>query len=82
MKAEVWRAARYANPQASMTVEALTDREGKQVNRAAEKNETLRCKSFPQRTTISTTSCPEREAHTHESPRRQSSEPVFLNQSK
>jgi len=30
--AEVWRAARYANPRAGTTVEALTDREGKQVN--------------------------------------------------
>jgi len=28
-RAEVWSAARYANPRAGMTVEALTDREGK-----------------------------------------------------
>jgi len=30
--AEVWRAARYVNPRAGMTVEALTDRDGKQAN--------------------------------------------------
>jgi len=45
--AEVWRAARYANPQAGTTVEALTDREGKQANTSLEKEELLRCKSFP-----------------------------------
>jgi len=45
--AEVWRAARYANPRASMTSEALTDREGKQANPATEKEERLRRESFP-----------------------------------
>jgi len=30
--AKVWKAARYANPRAGMTVEAMTDREGKQAN--------------------------------------------------
>jgi len=46
--AEVWRAAQYANPRASMTVEALTDREGKQANTATEEEEMLRRQSFPQ----------------------------------
>jgi len=36
---EVWRAARYANRRASMTVEALMDRESKQTNTATEKEE-------------------------------------------
>jgi len=45
--AEVWRAARFANPQAGMTVEALTDREGKQANTSLEKEEMLRHESFP-----------------------------------
>jgi hypothetical protein len=45
--AEVWRAARYGNPRASMTVEALTDGEGKQANPATEKEEMLRRESFP-----------------------------------
>jgi len=41
MGAEVWRAARYTNPRASMTVEAMTDREGKQANTGREKEEML-----------------------------------------
>jgi len=45
--AEVWRAARYANPRAGMTVEALVHREGKQGNTATEKEEMLRRESFP-----------------------------------
>jgi len=45
--AEVWRAVRYVNPRAGMTVEALTDREGKQANTSQEKEEMLRCESFP-----------------------------------
>jgi len=45
--AEVWRAARYANPRAGMTVEALKDREGKQANTSLEKEEMLRHESFP-----------------------------------
>jgi len=45
--AEVWRAARYANPPAGMTVEALTDRDDKQANTSLEKEEMLRHKSFP-----------------------------------
>jgi len=45
--AEVWRAARYANPRAGTTVEALTDRDGKQANTSLEKEEMLRHESFP-----------------------------------
>jgi len=45
--AEVWRAARYANPRAGMTVKALTGREGKQANTSLEKEEMLRGESFP-----------------------------------
>jgi hypothetical protein len=45
--AEVWRAAQYANPRASMTVEAVTNREGKQANTATEKEDMLRRESFP-----------------------------------
>jgi hypothetical protein len=45
--AEVWRVARYANPRASMTLEALTDREVKQSNTATAKEEILRRKSLP-----------------------------------
>jgi hypothetical protein len=45
--AEVWRAAKYVDPQAGATVEALTDREGKQANTAIEKEEMLRLESFP-----------------------------------
>jgi len=45
--AEVWRAAQYTNPRAGRTVEALTDREGRQANTAAEKEEMLRRESFP-----------------------------------
>jgi len=37
--AEVWNAARYPNPRAGMTVQALTDRECKQANTALEKEE-------------------------------------------
>jgi len=40
--AEVSRAARYANPRAGMTVEALTDREGQQANTSQEKEGMLR----------------------------------------
>jgi len=46
-EAEVWRAARYANPRAGTTVEALTDREGKQANTSLETEEMLRRKSCP-----------------------------------
>jgi len=45
--AEVWRAARYANPRAGMTMEALTDGEGKQADTSLEKEEMLRHESFP-----------------------------------
>jgi hypothetical protein len=45
--AEFWRAAPYANPRADMTVEALTDREGKKANTSTEKEEMLRRESFP-----------------------------------
>ena len=36
-RAEVWSGARYANPRAGTTVEALTDRDGKQANTSLEK---------------------------------------------
>jgi len=39
--AEVWRAQKFANPRAGMTVEALTSRDGKQANTIAEKEEML-----------------------------------------
>jgi hypothetical protein len=45
--AEVWRAAGGLNHRASLTVEAITDREGKQANRQLEKEEMLRRESFP-----------------------------------
>jgi hypothetical protein len=45
--ADVWRAARYGNPRAGMTVGAKTDREGKKANTAKEKEEMLRSESFP-----------------------------------
>jgi len=45
--AEVGRAAQYANPRAGMTVQGLTDREGKQAYTSQEKEEMLRCESFP-----------------------------------
>jgi len=45
--AEVWSAARYANPRAGITVESLTDRDVKQANTSLEKEEMLRCESFP-----------------------------------
>ena len=45
--AKVWRAVRYANPRAGTTVEALTDREGKQANTSVEKEDMLRHKTFP-----------------------------------
>jgi hypothetical protein len=45
--AQVWRAARYGNLRGGMTIEALTDRQGKQANTAMEKEEMLRSKSFP-----------------------------------
>jgi hypothetical protein len=44
--AEVWRAARYTNPQVGTPVEALTDREGKQENTSIKKEEMLRRESF------------------------------------
>ena len=44
---EVWRAAKFTNPRAGATVEALTDREGKQANTIAKKEEMLRGESFP-----------------------------------
>jgi hypothetical protein len=45
--AEVWRAAHCANPRVGMTVEASTDREGKEVNPATEKEAMLSCEKFP-----------------------------------
>jgi len=46
--AEVWGGGRYDNPCASMTVEAVTDRQGMQANTATEKQEMLRRESFQQ----------------------------------
>jgi len=45
--AEFWRAARYGNSRAGMTLEAFTDKEGKQANTSLEKEEMLRHESFP-----------------------------------
>jgi len=45
--AKVWRAGKYVDPQAGPTVEALTDREGKQVNNAIQKEEMPRLESVP-----------------------------------
>jgi len=45
--AKVWRAARYANPRAGVTVGALTEMEGKQANTILEEEEMLRRESFP-----------------------------------
>ena len=45
--AEEWRAARYGNPPAGTTVEALTDRDGKQANTSLEKEDILRHEFFP-----------------------------------
>jgi hypothetical protein len=64
--AEVWRAARYANPWVSMTVEALTDSEGKQANTATEKEEMWRCECFPPHENHYNYELPPaRSAHTH-----------------
>ena len=41
------RAAQYANPQVGMTMEALTDREGKQATIATQIEEMLGRESFP-----------------------------------
>jgi hypothetical protein len=46
--AEVWRAAMFANPGAGASLEALTDRDGKQAHTITEIEETLRQESFPQ----------------------------------
>jgi hypothetical protein len=43
---EVGRAAKFSNPRAGATVEALSDREGNQANTNAEKEEMLRGESF------------------------------------
>jgi len=40
--AEVWRPAKFANPWAGLTVETLTDRDGKQTNTITDKEEILR----------------------------------------
>jgi hypothetical protein len=44
---EVWRVAKFSNPQAGATVEALTDTKGKQANTIAEKEGMLSGESFP-----------------------------------
>jgi len=43
---EVWRRAKFTNPQAGATVEALTDREGKQAYTMAEKEKMLKEESL------------------------------------
>jgi len=45
--ADVCRAAKFADPQAGATVEALTDRDGTQANTITEQEEMLRRVSFP-----------------------------------
>ena len=45
--AEVCRVARYANPQAVVTVKVITEKEDKQANSILEKELMLRCESFP-----------------------------------
>ena len=45
--AEGWRAARYTNHWAGMTVDALTNKAGKQANSSPEKEEMLRRECFP-----------------------------------
>jgi hypothetical protein len=44
---EHWRAAKLSNPSAGATLEALTDREGKEANTIAEKKEMFQAESFP-----------------------------------
>jgi len=44
---EVWRVAKFTNPWVGATMEVLTDREGKQANTIAEKEEMLSGESFP-----------------------------------
>jgi len=46
-EAEAWRAARYANPQAGITMEALSDHQGKQANTSLEKEDKMRREAFP-----------------------------------
>jgi len=46
-EAEGWRAVRYPIPRVRTTVDALTDRDGKQANTSLEKEEMLRHQSFP-----------------------------------
>ena len=45
--AEVWRAAKHVDPPVGAMVEGITDREGKQVNTAIDKQEMLTLESFP-----------------------------------
>jgi len=42
-----WRAAKFANPRAGATVDALTNRWGKQANTMAKKEKMLRAEFFP-----------------------------------
>jgi len=44
--AEGWRAAKFRNPWAGASREAMTDRDGKQANTITEKEEILRRESF------------------------------------
>ena len=47
MGAEVWRAERYANSRAAITMQPLTDIEGNEANTATEREKMLRRESFP-----------------------------------
>jgi hypothetical protein len=73
--AEVCRAAKFASPQAEMTLEALTDRDGKQPNTIAAKKEMLRQESFPQMSTTNTSNYPRQAKHTSPSVSKRSREP-------
>jgi hypothetical protein len=44
---EVWRAAKFANPQVGATIVASTESEGKQANTMAEKEKMLRGEAIP-----------------------------------
>jgi hypothetical protein len=78
----MWRAAQYANPTAGMTVEAITDSEGKQANTATEKEEMLTCESFPLHINDQNYDLPPTAAHTHRTLSKRSSGHYILNQSK
>jgi hypothetical protein len=78
----VWRAAADANPGAGMTVEALTDRDGKQANTSLEKEEMLRCESYPPNDGDQYYELPPADRHTRASLSKQLSKLYFLSQSR